>query len=120
MRLHLTDVAVKRLKPAPTAYWDESTPGFGVRIGRHTKTWVIIRGRDRERTTIGHYPDLSLQEARLEAKKLLLFTPEPKTMSVMTADAREEFAVRCYRTLGRVGLADRHLLSPLSHQTLGG
>lgn len=95
--MHLTDVAVKRLKPASTAYWDESTPGFGLRVGKHTKTWIVMRGRDRERTVIGRYPDLPLQDARLEAKKLLLIAPEPKAKTVLLADAREEFVEQNYR-----------------------
>lgn len=97
MRIHLTEVALKRLKPAPAAYWDQSTPGFGVRVGTHTKTWVVIRGRDRERTVIGRYPDVSLHDARLEAKKLLLLIPEPKAESFFTVEARDEFIEQNYR-----------------------
>lgn len=97
MRIHLTDIAVKKLKPATAAYWDDSTPGFGVRVGKHTKTWIVVRGRERERTVIGRYPGLSLQDARLEAKKLLLLTPQPKEKRVAVADAREEFVEQNYR-----------------------
>jgi hypothetical protein len=78
--LRLTELSVRALKPTETykTYWDTSTPGFGVRVGRRAKTWTIMRGLTRERVTIGRYPDLSLSDARLEAKKLLLQTPEPK------------------------------------------
>ena len=54
-------------------YWDESTPGFGLRVsdsGR--KTWVVLYrfGRVR-RLTIGTYPTLPLADAREMAKDAL-------------------------------------------------
>jgi integrase len=71
---HLTDIVVQRLKE-PGIYYDESTPAFGIRIGKHRKTWVITRGKARERVSIGTYPGLSLADARKQAK--LLLTEEP-------------------------------------------
>ena len=63
---HLTDVVVSRLK-TPGTYYDESTPAFAIRVGKNRKTWVVIRGRERERTNIGKYPQLGLADARKEA-----------------------------------------------------
>jgi integrase len=71
---HLTDVVVLRLTN-PGTYFDKSTPAFGLRVGKNRKTWIVIRGRERVRTTVGHYPALSLADARKEAKKLLTETP---------------------------------------------
>jgi hypothetical protein len=71
---HLTDVVVSRLKSLGT-YFDETTPAFGIRVGKNRKTWIVMRGVERQRVRIGHYPALSLADARKEAKKLL--TEEP-------------------------------------------
>jgi integrase len=83
-RIHLTDVVVSRLK-APGTYYDRTTPAFGLRVGKHRKTWFVIRGRERLRTTIGSYPAVSLAAARKEAKQLL--TEAPAKGDRMTFDA---------------------------------
>jgi Arm DNA-binding domain len=59
---------------APIYYWDEALPGFGIRTGKTRKTFTVIRGKRRERVSIGQYPATSLQDARRKAK-LLLATP---------------------------------------------
>jgi integrase len=69
-KLHMTDLVVSRLQK-PGTYWDETTPGFGIRVGKNRKTWVIMRGQIRQRVRIGHYPAMSLADARKNAKKLL-------------------------------------------------
>jgi integrase len=47
-------------------YWDTKTPGFGVRVGPNSKTFVVKAGN--RRTTIGRYPDeISLSDARKKA-----------------------------------------------------
>jgi integrase len=74
MKMHFTDVSVQRLHQSGT-YWDDTTPGFGVRVGKHRKTWIIMRGQIRQRVRIGHYPATSLADARKQAKKLLLEAP---------------------------------------------
>ncbi|MGA7787413.1 MAG: Arm DNA-binding domain-containing protein, partial [Xanthobacteraceae bacterium] len=70
MHLHFTDVAISRLK-TEGMYYDESTPAFGIRVGKNRKTWFVVRGRERSRKTFGRYPDKSLADARKEAKALL-------------------------------------------------
>ena len=67
---HLTDVVVSRLR-TPGTYFDQTTPAFGIRVGKNRKTWIVMRGADRTRTRIGHYPAISLSDARKAAKKLL-------------------------------------------------
>jgi integrase len=88
-RLHLTDVVVQRLK-TPGIYYDETTPAFGVRVGKNRKTWVITRGTDRQRIAIGRYPIMSLAEARKEAKKRLVEEPAPRG-GLTFAEAYEEY-----------------------------
>jgi integrase len=75
---HLTDIVVSRLKTSGI-YYDETTPAFGIRIGKHRKAWVITRGTDRQRITIGQYPRMGLAEARKEAKKQLSQEPTSGT-----------------------------------------
>jgi integrase len=70
MKLHFTDLAVSRLQEIGE-HFDTTTPAFGIRVGKHRKTWFVIRGTQRLRTTIGHYPAKSLADARKEAKGLL-------------------------------------------------
>ncbi len=73
-KLHMTDVVVLRLKACGT-YYDQTTPAFGIRVGKNRKTWFVIRGSERLRTNIGRYPQIGLADARKEARKLL--TEEP-------------------------------------------
>ncbi len=67
---HLTDIVVSRLQE-PGTYFDKTTPAFGIRVGKNRKTWIVIRGRERVRTRIGHYPAVSLAKARKQALVLL-------------------------------------------------
>ena len=68
--IHLTDIVVSRLK-SPGTYFDETTPAFGIRVGKNRKTWIVMRGQIWQRVRIGHYPTMSLADARKEAKVLL-------------------------------------------------
>ena len=62
-RLQLTDVTIRALKSdAQTDFWDTKTPGFGIRVGKNTKAFIVKI--DNRRITIGQYPAVSLQEAR--------------------------------------------------------
>ncbi|MEJ7925784.1 site-specific integrase [Sphingobium sp. AN641] len=95
----MTDIAVRALKASETyvTYWDTTTPGFGVRVGKRSKTWTVMRGRTRERLSIGKYGELSLSDARAEAKRLLAEPasgPKPETKTVK--DARTEFLAEHY------------------------
>ncbi len=88
---HLTDISVSRLKESGT-YFDKSTPAFGIRVLKNRKTWIVIRGRERTRTRIGHYPVMSLADARQQAKKLLT-EPLTKTSRLTFSEAFELFKV---------------------------
>lgn len=87
--VHFTDIAVSALRTAGT-YYDETTPAFGLRVGKNRKTWFVVRGRERIRTTIGRYPAVTLAEARKEAKKLLLETPT-KHANIKLGGAYEQY-----------------------------
>lgn len=76
-KIRLTDLAIKNLKipqSGQVIHWDDSLPGFGVRVSQGgTKTFTLVHGdrSHREKTTIGRYPIISLQDARIEAKRIL-------------------------------------------------
>jgi len=76
LHLKLTDLALQRL-PIGT-HWDETTPAFGVRVGKRAKTFFCIRDGGR-RITIGRYPSMKLVDARIKAKGLLLGVYEKRT-----------------------------------------
>ncbi len=97
--VHLTDLSVRAIKGSDkyVTYWDDATPGFGIRVGKRSKTWTVMRGRARERVTIGRYPDVSLSEARTEAKRLLSTAPAAKHTSKTWAQARDEFQIENYK-----------------------
>jgi integrase len=76
-KLKLTDLTLQALKPSPITYWDTSLPAFGVRCGKHRKTFTVMHGTDRKRQTIGHYPEMSLAAARKAAMRVL-GTANPK------------------------------------------
>jgi integrase len=65
-KIAFTDIAIRGLKPGE--YFDAKTPSFGIRVGKNRKTWIVMRGsKDRVRIRVGHYPALSLSEARKKA-----------------------------------------------------
>lgn len=73
--MRLTDISLKTLQPpvkGQVTYTDDTLPGFGVRISQGgVKSFVVVHGRNRKRTTIGRYPTISLQDARKAAKQIL-------------------------------------------------
>ncbi|MDR3495114.1 MAG: tyrosine-type recombinase/integrase [Ancalomicrobiaceae bacterium] len=74
MRVHLTEIAVRALKPEPGKQfkvWDTATPGFGVLVGERSKSWIVMHGARRALKVIGRFPDASLATARAEAKRIL-------------------------------------------------
>jgi integrase len=71
----LTDLSIKALtapERGQKTYFDDSLSGFGVRLSSGgVKSFVLVHGRSRSRTTIGRYPIISLADARTEAKRVL-------------------------------------------------
>lgn len=122
--MHLTDLSVRALKTGTNkTYWDDSTPGFGVWVGRRAKTWTVVRGRQRERITIGRYPGMALIDARKEAKRLLTLEPVVEPASLRFEQARPLFLAEHYKDVSRRHLSEatRHLdkhFKPLEKKTL--
>ena len=93
-KIHLTDLALRALPFSDTqvTYWDDTFPAFGVRIGKRSKTFIVVRDGGR-RLKIGEFPAKSLKDARHEARLKLLqpAPPDPVTANVMAAHALSVF-----------------------------
>jgi len=93
----LTEIVLKKLKwnGTTSTYWDKALPAFGVRVGKRTKTFIVMTGKKRIAQSIGHYPSLSLKDARIKAIPYLDTqddTPKP-------SNAKDEFLDSCKRRL---------------------
>ena len=100
-KVELTDIGVRSLK-APdrgqTTYQDNRFPGFGVRVSQGGgKSFVLVHGANRQRTTIGRYPAITLKEAREAAKRILAETRLGKLRfaPINFGDAKERFLLDC-------------------------
>jgi hypothetical protein len=89
MEQRLTELTVPKL--APGVYMDDRTPDFGLRVGVRRRSWIVVQGRGRVKTTIGHYPAMSVADARTAAKKLLANDTEPGLLRRTFLEARDEF-----------------------------
>jgi integrase len=95
MQTAITDLSLRSV-PHPaeghTMLWDKAMRGFGVRIGKQSKTFVVLIGKGR-RHTIGRYPLISLSDARIEARRILAEKTLGKIKPRFTAyeDARTRF-----------------------------
>jgi integrase len=70
--MNLTDLAIKHLPEGK--HFDNRTPGFGIRVGKQKRTWIVMRGKQRQLIRLGHYPAMTLAEARTRGKQLLAAT----------------------------------------------
>lgn len=64
----LTDSFIRSAPPG--TYWDTNPRGFGIRIGKRAKTFLVLIASGR-RQVIGPYGVLSLADARAEARRRL-------------------------------------------------
>ena len=75
--MRLTDLQIKKLElPKGTTkqktFFDDSLRGFGLRVSvGGAKSFIVMYGKRRKLKTLGRYPDVSLAEARIAAKKAL-------------------------------------------------
>ena len=105
----LTELAIKHLPNPPegnTKHLDPSLPGFGVRCTARSKSFFVMFGKERRLKTLGKWPELSLREARREAKRYLA-NPEHQKRSMSFSEAREAFLADCAQRL-RQSTVDRY------------
>ena len=101
----LTDVSLRALKPSDSyvTWYDKALPAFGVRVGKRSKTFVVMLGKERKRLSLGKYPAVTLQDARQRARDLLYGTaPVPPQEALPVAptasDAVAHFLDRLSQT----------------------
>jgi len=67
-KIALTDLSLRKLHLPPVGqitFWDTTVPGFGVRLSQGgSKSFILMHGKRRERTTIGRVEIISLKDAR--------------------------------------------------------
>jgi hypothetical protein len=90
----LTEASIRAAKPG--TLWDGSLKGFGVRVGKNRKTFIVLVASGR-RKAIGTWPLLSLASARVEAKRLLAEKTLGKVRPTHTAfdDAKADYLAYC-------------------------
>jgi len=127
---HLTDITIKNLKPparGQLTFTDEDLPGFGIRISQGgVKSFVVVHGRSRTRTTLGRYPIVSLRRARKKAKEILAERTLGKEGSpnIGFETALKEFfeahiSTKRPKTAREIKrLLNKHFLPPLRHEKL--
>jgi hypothetical protein len=119
-KVPFTDLGVQKLTPG--TYWDAKLPAFGIRVGKTTRTWIVIPSQRRVRKVIGHYPNMPLMKARSTARSLL--ANRDTFAEVNFGEAAEQFmAVQKARTRPK-SFYDlqrhmrRHLFPKLQHRAL--
>ena len=103
--MRLTDLLIKSLK-APEAgqksFFDDTLPGFGVRVSQGgSKSFIVMYGERRKLRTLGRYPDITLADARKLAKLVQgeMLSQPPETANTPAAllfeAARDRFLDDC-------------------------
>jgi hypothetical protein len=87
-KIRFTDLSIRSLKEG--LYFDERTPSFGIRVGRNRKTRIIVKEPNRTKVRLGHYPDLSLADARKKAL-VALGSPLEPTSALAFPEARQQY-----------------------------
>jgi len=120
--LKLTDLTIKSLSEG--VYFDEKTPGFGLLVGKRRKTWLVVKGTGRVRVRIGHYPDLSLADARRRAMVSLgsPFNPShapnfPEALDAFLEGRKKVLRPRSYYQLQRTLRRYFHWTKPIDKIT---
>ncbi len=98
-RIQFTELAISRLSK-PGIHYDAVVRAFGIRIGKTSKTFFVIKDGGR-RTTIGRYPRIDLKSARRKAQQILLEEPAAAPSNTFTD------ALTIYRTTHMTTMRDK-------------
>ncbi len=104
-KILFTDITLRQLQPPKTGqvdYWDKALPGFGVRVSQGgAKSFVLVHGRHRHRTTLGRVGVVSLREARDAARRILAENTLGKHRHprITFENFSKEFFVECERRI---------------------
>lgn len=91
--MRLTDLSIRRLpftEQGQLRYFDDLLPGFGITVGKRTKTFIVVHGKTRKLQTLGKFPATTLQEARDKAR-LIFTTPPSEKPAQSYPDAYTDF-----------------------------
>jgi integrase len=93
-QLHLTDMAVRRLKPCgrQVFYWDTASP-IALRLSQAGgKSFVVVVGEQRRKISLGKYPNVSLAEAREKGERIARErSAAPVSAAIKFSDALEGY-----------------------------
>ncbi|MCP3970442.1 MAG: tyrosine-type recombinase/integrase [Rhodobacteraceae bacterium] len=117
----LTELTIRSLPNPSTGsakHFDPALPGFGVRCSSRSKSFFVQFGPQRRLKTIGKWPHMSLKNARLTARQLLV-SPPPISKVVSFEDAKTAFLEDCATRL-RPSTVERYRysLKPIAANTL--
>lgn len=105
----LTEIEIRSL-PHPeegsSKHFDPSLPGFGVRCTARSKSFFVMFGPERRLKTLGRWPQISLKDARQQAKGILV-APPPKKRPQSFQEAQAAFLADCETRL-RPSTVDRY------------
>lgn len=96
--MSLTELEIKKLKPKENKYPVRDSDNLYLMVyPSGAKSWYVRtweNGKERPKTTIGQYPQMSLREARLKRDELSVArakTPEPQNLLLFSDLAQEWF-----------------------------
>lgn len=95
--MRLTDMAIQKMPHVETGQKrvrDSTLPGFGVLVGKASKTFFVMYGERRQLKTLGRYPEISLKDARKAALRYLS-RPAPKHRSLTRTELLRAFLEHC-------------------------
>lgn len=101
--MRLTDQGIKALTPpekGQKTYFCDALKGFGIRLSKAgSRSFVLQHGAERQLTTIGRYPIISLAQAREQAKQILAERTlgKHRPRSIPFEDAKALFLKDCER-----------------------
>jgi len=98
----LTDLSVRNLPEG--LHLDARLPSFGIRVGKKRRTWIVIKGKNRTKISLGHYPAMSLADAR---KRAMVELSKPPSASETAAIPSYPEALAEFHTLHVANLRPR-------------
>jgi hypothetical protein len=100
----LTDLSVRTLPEGLDL--DARLPSFGIRVGKRRRTWIVIKGKNRTKVSLGHYPALSLADARKRAMEELSKPPSASETAVVPSypEACRVSHDACWQSSASIGL----------------
>ena len=87
-KIAFTDLSIRALKEG--VYFDIKTPAFGIRVGKRRRTWIVLKGERSTKLRLGHFPELSLSEARRRAL-VALGSPHTPSTAPSFPEALDQF-----------------------------